>query len=637
MCFHSNIPTFFLFFLVSSLFALDKLGTAQIAIQSKHNKAPLAVSQRLYWQKLLVTYSMEVSSEESVHSIHEPLLTGAAAAEEEEEGSSIPHRRDSQDVHNTTDNNIAGEEDEESPLQSCCSFLKMFFCAKGTIPILIMSTLVAFGMGSVIGIVPDVVADRYARIRYHYSGPDCTSYTRFDKPDACQNGADDAQASAAAATLALNVLTLIFNPIVGSYSDRHGRRGVILISLVLFSLGSMVFLGLQLTPWLSPVFYYFAMSLSGAVDFTSMTFAAISDVLPKDLRAAGYGVILSGYYTGFTFAPSLPLVLSHFHVSVFSCVTAVLALLMGLVALPETLPAEIAEANQLEYQGQLDNQNQHLGRSNSGDSYSDHGSTPLFLHNPENDTMDDSDDRHWVARIAHTATRPLRDMSILTRGNLPILAAGSFFSAMVYSSDKTFVVYYIEDQLNVRDGDLAKMFLIFGSVGVVVQAFLLQPLLRIVGEKQLLVIAFISGTCHNALYGLAKSKNVILAALILSQLTKVGFPLLSSFASKSASVHEQGRVQGALFALNALANAVGPMLLEIVYDLTKNSHTYLGPGTMFLCASFLYAVGTVLVSFVPVDASSSTVSEVVSGGEDEEICPGRGHEANNSMVESLLS
>ena len=561
---------------------------------------------------------MDSSSQEYTNLTHVPLPNAEEEQEDEDSG-----REETQEHNEVAINN---HNEEESPLQSCWSFLKIFFRAKGTIPILIMSTLVAFGMGSVIGIVPDVVSDRYARIRYHYSGPDCTSYTRFDKPDACQNGADDAQASAAGATLALNLLTLIFNPVVGSYSDRQGRRGVILISLLLFSLGSIVFVGLQLVPWLTPEVYYFAVSLAGAVDFLSMTFAALSDVLPEELRAAGYGVLLSGYYTGFTLAPSLPLVLSHFRVSVFSCVAALVALLTGLIFLPETLPAEVAEENQLASQ---DETSIHRGRSDSGDSYSDNHE--IFLHN---DTTDDPDGGHWLSRIAHTATRPLRDMSILTRGHLPILAAGSFFSAMVYSSDKTFVIYYIEDQLNVRDSDLAKMFLIFGSVGVVVQAFLLQPLLRMIGEKQLLVIAFISGTCHNALYGLAKTKNVILAALCLSQLTKMGFPILSSFASKGASVHEQGRVQGALFALNALANAAGPVLLETVYNHTKNSHEYFGPGTMFLCASFLYAVGTVLVSFVHVETATSTTS---SDGEDEETCLQRGHAATNSMEEPLLA
>lgn len=573
---------------------------------------------------------------ESQSSTHDSLarvpLINAGEDGEENEEIEAPNRR-SLHHHENTDTT------EESPLQSFRTFLRIFFCAKGAIPILIMSTLIAFGMGSVVGIIPDVVSDRYARIRYDYTGPDCAIYERLDKPDACQNGADDAQASAAGSVLALNILTLIFNPMVGSYSDRQGRRKVILISLLLFSVGSIMFVALQLVPWLSPDVYYFAISLAGAVDFLSMTFAALSDVLPAELRAPGYGVLLSGYYTGFTLAPSLPMVLSHFHVSIFSCGTALVALLLGMVALPETLPAEVAEGNQSASEDDDNENSVSRDRINSGDSYSVvDNDIEIFQQQPHaRDLIDtDTDTVHWLSKVTHTVTQPLRDMSILTRGRLPILAAGSFFSAMVYSSDKTFVVYYIEYQMNVRDDDLAKMFLIFGSVGVVIQAFLLQPLLKIVGEKKLLVIAFISGTCHNALYGLAKSKNVILGALCLSQLTKVGFPIIASFASKGASVHEQGRVQGAMFALNALANAVGPMILEIVYNHTKNSHNYyFGPGTMFLCASFLYGVGTVLVAFVQVESTTAVATRDEDGGEETFLQ--RGYEANHWMDEPLLA
>ena len=140
------------------------------------------------------------------------------------------------------------------------------------------------------------------------------------------------------------------------------------------------------------------------------------------------------------------------------------------------------------------------------------------------------------------------------------------------------------------------------------------------------------------LYGLARSKDVILVALCLSQVTKINFPLISSIASKSGSIHEQGRIQGALFALNALANALGPMLLEIVYIRSKDGHGLLGPGSMFLCASFLYAIGTLLVTFVPATesdcASPESEAEMLVGSEIlGEVQPG---DRNTSLREPLL-
>ena len=123
-------------------------------------------------------------------------------------------------------------------------------------------------------------------------------------------------------------------------------------------------------------------------------------------------------------------------------------------------------------------------------------------------------------------------------------------------------------------------------------------MLQCLGEKGLLIMTFCSGTLHNLLYGVARNKTTLCVALMLSQLTKVNFPILSSLASKGTSTNEQGRVQGALFATNAIAYAVGPLSMEYVYHHTKNKKNF-GPGFMFVYAAALYAIGTVLVALIP--------------------------------------
>jgi MFS family permease len=98
------------------------------------------------------------------------------------------------------------------------------------------------------------------------------------------------------------------------------------------------------------------------------------------------------------------------------------------------------------------------------------------------------------------------------------------------------------------------------------------------------------------LYGLAKNKRSLYAALCLSQLTKTNTPILASLASKGASLNEQGQLQGALYAVNALGGAIGPLCMQFVFERTKET---MGPGTMFIFASFLYFVGTIIVSCIP--------------------------------------
>jgi hypothetical protein len=107
---------------------------------------------------------------------------------------------------------------------SWVQFAREFFNAQGAPQILVIGLLMSTGIGATIGVVPQVFSDRYARIFYGYDGTNCSNFERADKPDACQRGADDAQASMALTVLAQNLLSLCSNSTVGSVSDVRGRK-----------------------------------------------------------------------------------------------------------------------------------------------------------------------------------------------------------------------------------------------------------------------------------------------------------------------------------------------------------------------------------------------------------------------------
>lgn len=134
-----------------------------------------------------------------------------------------------------------------------------------------------------------------------------------------------------------------------------------------------------------------------------------------------------------------------------------------------------------------------------------------------------------------------------------------------------------------------------GIVGLVVQAGLLKYLVSLLGERSLLIVSFFSGAAHNLIYGLAPNIFVIYFGMCLSQLSNTNGPLLSSLASRSVAITEQGQIQGALFSLTSVAEAIGPICLNFVY---RHWHIF-GSGTMFVLGSFLYILGAISVSFVP--------------------------------------
>ena len=437
---------------------------------------------------------------------------------------------------------------EVNEVDSYLDFLSTFVSSKPAVHLLVIAFFMAMGVGSTVGVVPALMADRYARLHHGYTGEEnCFSYPE-NKPDACVEGANDSQEAAAMTTLATNIFTLFCNSVIGSMSDTYGRRLVLVFSVILSTISPAILVLMQVMPDMDPLWFYSGNCIVGIVNYVSICFTILSDVIPKRYRTPGFGFFLGSFFLSFSLSPSMTMFLTHWQVSIFSFVVTTLGFLYALCFLPETLPNHVAVHNQLIRSGE---------------------STRTII------------------------LRPIRDLSILNQNMaIRLLAVGSFLSGMVYSTDTTLCLYYLENHLHINDSDLSKMFLLMGVVGIVIQAFLLKLLISLLGEKGLLVTSFVSGTFHNLFYGIAKTKTLIYVALSLSQLTKTNFPILSSLASAHASEYQQGSVQGALFALSAFANAIGPVCLQLVYNAAPG-------GTMFVVAAGLYLIGTLVVSWLP--------------------------------------
>ena len=76
-----------------------------------------------------------------------------------------------------------------------------------------------------------------------------------------------------------------------------------------------------------------------------------------------------------------------------------------------------------------------------------------------------------------------------------------------------------------------------------------------------------------------------------------------SFRTLKQDESEQGRIQGALYSLQALASGVGPVVLRFVYGQCKDS--FLGPGAMFIMAGGLYFVAVGFACALPKDKANA--------------------------------
>ena len=455
-------------------------------------------------------------------------------------------------------------------------FSRALLHSKGAVTLIAVSTLVAVGLGSVIGLVPSTITDRFAELpEQDGSNGHCSDYKV--KPAACIAASDEAERAATISNFCLNVLTLIFNPLCGSYSDISGRRPVLLLSLFLSLLPCISFLVLLKTPGMNPIVYYTASALTGLVNFPSMAFASLSDVIPDRFRARSYGVLLVGFFGGYSLAPSIALIVPN-PVTLASVSLALIlcGFLVALLFLPETLVVTS------------------LSESPSQQSSSTTTRTAL-------------------QSLADWTTLPFREIHILFENrSICLLSLANVLSAMVFASDVTLVIYYIQEKFQVSPSDMAGMFFALGIAGMIVQGVLLHPMIALWGENRTLILSFACGCLHNLLYGLASNKTTVCIGMIVSQLTKANFPLLSSLASRH-DASRQGRMQGALFAVGALGQAIGPVIMKWLQTSVPSAD----PGIMFIFAAGLYFVGTVLVTCLDVFCGSAAPSPVVASASQE--------------------
>lgn len=109
------------------------------------------------------------------------------------------------------------------------SFIEEFASTSGPPQIAGLMILIAVGLGCTIGVVPAVMADRFARLEHGWDGPPCqslthTAVTATVNVEACMAGSADAQTAVATSNLISNGLTFLTSSLLGSWSDQHGRK-----------------------------------------------------------------------------------------------------------------------------------------------------------------------------------------------------------------------------------------------------------------------------------------------------------------------------------------------------------------------------------------------------------------------------
>src|ERR1041384_7004924 len=136
-----------------------------------------------------------------------------------------------------------------------------------------------------------------------------------------------------------SLMQFVCAPVLGSLSDRFGRRAVILGSLFGSGLDYLLLAFAPTLPW------FFLGRIIAGMTAANMTAAQayIADVSPPEKRAQNFGLVAAAFGLGFVIGPAMGGLLGNVNLRLPFLVSAGLCLvnwLYGLLVLPESLPAD---------------------------------------------------------------------------------------------------------------------------------------------------------------------------------------------------------------------------------------------------------------------------------------------------------
>jgi DHA1 family tetracycline resistance protein-like MFS transporter len=344
----------------------------------------------------------------------------------------------------------------------------------------------------------------------------------------------------------------VFAPILGRWSDRIGRRPVLLVS-VAGSVGSSVLLGLgDVASWMWMLFV--ARALDGVTGANISTVQAyVADITVGKERARGMGMIGATIGLGFVIGPALGFALLYigtevvgetaatcwpaFGAAVISCISFLLVWRF----LPEP---------------------------------------PTHEHPP----AAQPEPRLFFTNLRHVA----RNQRL---GELLLLLVALTFCFVVF---ETTLVYTCMDRFDLSRNQVMGIFVYIGLLIVIVRGGLVGRLVRRLREPNILVFAPLVSA--GGFLAIALSQHWPVFAIFMAACVPIalgvglGDPVIRGLLSRQAPANEQGLTMGVASGMNSLTRAAGPVIAGALYDLNAALPYWIAAIIYVLAAGFALAI-----------------------------------------------
>ncbi|MBV8236483.1 MAG: MFS transporter [Acidimicrobiia bacterium] len=349
-----------------------------------------------------------------------------------------------------------------------------------------------------------------------------------------------------------SVAQLIFAPLWGRVSDRIGRKPVLILSLVGTAVGTLL---TGLAGSLALLFVgRIVDGVSGAS--VSVAHAAVADVAPPRERARLFGLLGAAFGVGFVAGPAI---------------AGVAALVDD--RLPFFVAAAIAGVNALVAIRRLPETNRRRTGVHAAPPW-----TPQTGLEDEVVVLEDDEDHPETSAPAG-----------LGRRSLPRLLLVAFVSLVAFSAFEVTFPLFGHARLGFELTSTAGLFAAIGLLLAAVQASLVHPAVRRLGETGTLRVGLLTNAAGLLILAAVHSWWLLvpaLVALIVGQgLASPALTAAFAASAESAGAHRTGGVLGVQQSANGLARVVGPVVGGLLFEHVGVAAPYVvGAALMGVCA-----------------------------------------------------
>lgn len=324
---------------------------------------------------------------------------------------------------------------------------------------------------------------------------------------------------------------LIFSPLWGAWSDRVGRRPIMLLSTFGSTASYLLFAFSHTLPVL-----FFSRILAGVMGGNiAAAQAYVADVTEPADRAKGMGIIGAAFGIGFALGPALSSFLLMPGVQKVLIDSAPASLRGFLTQNPFSIPGIMA-------------------------SVMSFSSFLLVLWRlPESASLMKADDALRVKKVSVFSAAFWRSVFSKDSGLLSLLYACMLIVTIGHASLYSSFPLFCKKVLSLGAERVGIQFLVMGLIAILIQGGLIRPLVRIFGERRLLITGNILMVLGLFLIPFARSEMALSAALsVLAVGGSLNGPTLTSLISKEAGREHVGWAMGNLQGIAALGRVIGP-------------------------------------------------------------------------------